>query len=116
MPNQKQTRRRFLQTTTAAAAAASTPYVFSTPAVADDQKAESANDRPILGCIGTGSRWGAVGPAAMNYADCVAVCDVDANHAASAADKVQKHKRQSGKAPRSTKTIARFSNAKISIL
>ena len=41
----------------------------------------SSTERPILGCIGTGSRWGAVGPQAMRYADCVAVCDVDANHA-----------------------------------
>lgn len=76
-----------------------TPYFLSKPAIADDQKAESKNDRPVLGCIGTGSRWGAVGPGAMNFADCVAVCDVDANHAASAAARVTKHKKQSGKAP-----------------
>ncbi|MEO8494583.1 MAG: twin-arginine translocation signal domain-containing protein, partial [Planctomycetota bacterium] len=96
MATHQQNRRRFLQTTGAAAAAVTTPYFFSTRAVADDQKAESANDRPTLGCIGTGSRWGAVGPAAMNYANCVAVCDVDANHAANAANVVQKHKQQSG--------------------
>src|SRR5207237_9630106 len=28
-----------------------------------------------------GDRGDSVGPAAMNFADCVAVCDVDANHA-----------------------------------
>ena len=100
MPNKLQDRRRFLQATGAATAAAvTTPYIFSTPAIADDQKADSANDRPTLGCIGTGSRWGAVGPAAMNFANCVAVCDVDANHAASAVERVAKHKMQSGKAP-----------------
>jgi len=25
----------------------------------------SPNDRPVLGCIGTGDRWNAVGPQAM---------------------------------------------------
>ena len=34
-----------------------------------DQKAESANDRPTLGCIGTGSRWGAVGPSGSRRFD-----------------------------------------------
>ena len=28
--------------------------------------------RPFLGCIGVGDRWNAVGPQAMNFADCVA--------------------------------------------
>ncbi|MFN5287791.1 MAG: Gfo/Idh/MocA family protein [Planctomyces sp.] len=40
----------------------------------------SPNDRPVLGCIGTGDRWNAVGPQAMNFSDCAAVCDVDRNH------------------------------------
>ncbi|MFN9220601.1 MAG: Gfo/Idh/MocA family protein, partial [Planctomyces sp.] len=31
-------------------------------------------------CIGTGDRWNAVGPQAMNFSDCAAVCDVDRNH------------------------------------
>lgn len=99
MANQKQNRRRFLQTTGAVTAAIATPYIFSTRSIADDQKADSANDRPTLGCIGTGSRWGAVGPSAMEYANCVAVCDVDANHAAHASNVVQKHKKQNGTAP-----------------
>jgi predicted dehydrogenase len=99
MHNNKHNRRRFLQTTGAAAATVSAPYFFSQAAVADDQKAESKNDRPVLGCIGTGSRWNGVGPAAMNFADCVAVCDVDANHASRAAERVTKHDKQSGKAP-----------------
>jgi predicted dehydrogenase len=44
------------------------------------QENRSPNERPTLGCIGTGDRWMAVGPQAMKYSDCVAVCDVDANH------------------------------------
>ena len=39
-----------------------------------------------LGCIGTGDRWKADGPAAMKFATCVAVCDVDASHAAEGQD------------------------------
>ncbi|MFN9036633.1 MAG: hypothetical protein ACK5YO_10090, partial [Planctomyces sp.] len=34
----------------------------------------------MLGCIGTGDRWIAVGPQAMNFSDRAAVCDVDRNH------------------------------------
>lgn len=88
MSNQKkQTRRRFLQTTAAAAASATvTPYFFTSKNLqADDSK----TDRPILGCIGTGSRWGAVGPNAMRFGDCVAICDVDSTHTAKAANRVK---------------------------
>ena len=70
-------RREFLGTSAAAVAA---PYFFSNSLLmAQDAKTRSTSDRPILGCIGTGDRWNAVGPQAMNFADCVAVCDVDAN-------------------------------------
>ena len=76
------TRRDFLKTSAAAAAAAVPYFSWSAPSIAQDAKTESKNDRPILGCIGTGDRWNAVGPQAMNFADCVAVCDVDSEHAA----------------------------------
>jgi predicted dehydrogenase len=83
MSQRHPSRRTFLQSSAAAAAAASVPYfTWSRPLVGQDAKTTSKNDRPILGCIGTGDRWDAVGPQAMNFADCVAVCDVDANHAA----------------------------------
>jgi predicted dehydrogenase len=76
-------RRQFLQVAAAASAAAGVPYfAWGSPVVAQDAKTTSKSDRPILGCIGTGDRWNAVGPQAMNFADCVAVCDVDSNHAA----------------------------------
>jgi predicted dehydrogenase len=72
-------RRRFLQTAAGLTAGAITvPYFFhSSPLMAQDAKTTSPNDRPVLGCIGVGDRWNAVGPQAMNFADCVAVCDVD---------------------------------------
>ena len=74
-------RRRFLQTTSllAAAGAVAPLWIPSSRTLADDQK--SPNSRLRLGCIGTGDRWDADGPAAMKFATCVAVCDVDANHA-----------------------------------
>ncbi len=75
-------RRRFLQTTTLAAAAGAVAplWIPSSRTLADDAK--SPNARLNLGCIGTGDRWKSVGPAAMKFATCVAVCDVDASHAA----------------------------------
>lgn len=80
-------RRDFLKTT-AALAGASMPYVFT----AASNRAlgnNLVNGRPTLGCIGTGDRWHGVGPAAMSYADCVAVCDVDAVHAMNGRNKAK---------------------------
>ena len=83
MTRSSASRRQFLQASAAAAAAASVPYFsWTSPVIGQDAKTKSKNDRPILGCIGTGDRWNAVGPQAMNFADCVAVCDVDSEHAA----------------------------------
>jgi predicted dehydrogenase len=82
----RQNRRTFLKTT-AAAAGAIMPYWFTSSQPAALGYA-SATERPVLGCIGTGSRWGAVGPAAMNFSDCAAVCDVDVNHVDAGRDKV----------------------------
>src|SRR4029079_15761372 len=82
MSRNNASRRRFLKTS-AAVAAASVPYfAWGSPVIAQDAKTQSKNDRPILGCIGTGDRWNAVVPKARRNADCVAVCDVDAEHAA----------------------------------
>ena len=84
------TRREALKTgSLLTAAAAASPYWF-TARSAFAQEGRSANSRPKLGCIATGSRWGAVGPAAMNYADCVAVCDVDEGHLQRGRDTVKK--------------------------
>jgi predicted dehydrogenase len=83
MSRSQSSRRQFLQTAAAASAAAGVPYfAWTSPIIGQDAKTESKSDRRLLGCIGTGDRWNAVGPQAMNFADCVVVCDVDANHAA----------------------------------
>lgn len=75
---QRSTRRSFLKTT-AALAGATLPYWY-TSAQNRALGHSLVADRHVLGCIGTGDRWNGVGPAAMNFADCVAVCDVDKNH------------------------------------
>src|SRR5437773_4191152 len=83
MSRNRASRRQFLATSAAATAASHVPYFsWSSPLIAQDAKTESKNDRPILGCVGTGDRWNAVGPQAMNFADCVAGGDVDSEEAA----------------------------------
>jgi predicted dehydrogenase len=83
-------RRDFLKVSTAAAAGAVMPYWF-TSASPRAFAYQSPNERPVLGCIGTGSRWGQVVNGAMDYSDCVAVCDVDAAHAGKAQERIKKH-------------------------
>jgi predicted dehydrogenase len=74
------TRRDFLKVSTATAAGAVMPYFFTTRRTLAEEN-RSALERPVLGCIGTGDRWNGVGPQAMEYSTCAAVCDVDFNHA-----------------------------------
>ena len=69
-------RRDFLKTSTAALAGATMPYWFTSASNLALGR-QSVNDRPVLGCIGTGDRWNGVGPNAMEFSDSVAVCDVD---------------------------------------
>jgi predicted dehydrogenase len=98
MSRSKSSRRQFLQTSAAAATAASVPYfAWTSPLVAQDAKTKSANDRPLLGCIGTGDRWNAVGPQAMNFADCVAVCDVDSDHMAKGKQRAESENSKKGR-------------------
>ncbi len=102
-------RRDVLKISTAAAAGAVMPYWFSSrPSLAQENK--SPNERLTLGCIGTGDRWMAVGPQAMKYSDCVAVCDVDANHMRQGVE-VAKKNRAKGSTSRlmRMRTIARSS-------
>ncbi|MEX2287098.1 MAG: Gfo/Idh/MocA family oxidoreductase, partial [Planctomycetaceae bacterium] len=98
MSGKHQSRRDFLKASAVAAAAGSVPVWFSpTSARAFDFK--NANDRPIIGCIGTGDRWsgrGGVGPNALEFGNCVAVCDVDANHAARGKQIVAEHQGRKG--------------------
>ena len=75
---QRSNRRNFLKTT-AALAGATLPYWY-TSAQNRALGHSLVADRHVLGCIGTGDRWDGVGPAAMEFSDCVAVCDVDKNH------------------------------------
>ncbi len=80
MSNSSQSRRTFLAQSSAAAAAGLTvPYWFTGRTA---RAAESKNDRPIVGCIGTGDRWkGGLADPIRKHGDIVAVCDVDRKHA-----------------------------------
>ncbi len=103
MGNQQQNRRDFLKTSAAVVAGSSVPFWFDIdPASA--YKFKAANDRPVVGCIGTGSRWNAVGPNAMKYGDVVAVCDVDSDHANGARNRVKEIQGKKG----NTKEVAVF--------
>lgn len=86
MSARRDDRRGFLRTSAQAALAlAASPVVFATPARGWMRQ---GSDRLRVGCIGTGSRWDGVGPNAMEFGDCIAVCDVDGRHRAKAQRKV----------------------------
>jgi predicted dehydrogenase len=85
------TRRSFMQASAAGAASAAWYTGVSTKVFG-----EGPNERPILGCIGVGDRWRAVGGNALHFADCVAVCDVDANHIESAQKMVKDRQGKKG--------------------
>ncbi|MHB0959854.1 MAG: Gfo/Idh/MocA family protein [Pirellulaceae bacterium] len=77
------TRRAFLQQTAAACAAVTVPYwITSKSALA--QGTTAANDRLRVGLIGAGGRGLGIAQEAAALGDIVAVCDVDAKHAAQA--------------------------------
>lgn len=73
----KLSRRNFIQT---AAIIGSAPFTCTTGTFANDEK----NDRPNVGCIGMGGMGMGDAKDHANYADIVAVCDVDAKHLAAA--------------------------------
>jgi predicted dehydrogenase len=95
LSNHSNSRREFLKTSAAALAAGSMPYWFTSES-ARAFNFQSANERPVVGCIGTGDRWKAVGPSAMKFGDVAAVCDVDADHAGKGRDRVKEEQDKKG--------------------
>src|SRR3954465_1421492 len=83
-------RRGFLKTATLAAAATGLPNWFIQESMAQAADAEanrprSANDKPHILLIGCGGQGRGDANGAKRFANVVAVCDVDAHHAAAAA-------------------------------
>src|SRR5581483_7927661 len=81
-------RRSFLKTSSLIAASSGLPLWFVERDLADAQPAStprSANDRPRIALIGCGGQGRADVSYARNFADVIAVCDVDASHAEAAA-------------------------------
>ena len=88
-------RRDVLKTSLAALAGSSMPYWFTTSSA---QAFYTANERPVVGCIGVGDRWrGGVGPMTFRYGDVAAVCDVDSNNVGRAQEQVKKAQPNAGK-------------------
>jgi predicted dehydrogenase len=84
-----QPRRQFLKSSAAATVAGSAALAAGRP----QSQAAGQDETPArkrIGSIGTGSRWNAVGPNAMQFGDIVAVCDVDSRHLDKAANTVEK--------------------------
>jgi predicted dehydrogenase len=78
MPEMRSTRRGFLkQGSLAALAGATLPYGWVSRASFGFY---AANERPVVGCIGTGDRWKQVVPKVFPYGEVAAVCDVDSMH------------------------------------
>jgi predicted dehydrogenase len=91
MTRNEQNRREFIRTTaTGAASAGLAAYFFSSPSRAQ----ESKNDRLVAGSIGLGGMGRGDAGAIARFADIVAVCDVDRQHAerAAAHDRIGKGK------------------------
>ena len=88
-------RRDVLKTSLATLAGSSLPYWFTTSSA---NGFYTANDRPVVGCIGVGDRWrGGVGPMVFRYGDVAAVCDVDSNHVTRGQEQVKKAQPNTGK-------------------
>ncbi|HVZ65571.1 MAG TPA: Gfo/Idh/MocA family oxidoreductase [Lacunisphaera sp.] len=91
-------RRLFLQRCAILAAATGLPAWFvqrQQLEAAEVAKKPSPNDRPGIGVIGCGGMGRADAGNASNYGDIIAVCDVDANHAAAFAE----HFKTEGRTP-----------------
>ena len=83
------TRRQFLKTSAVSVAGAG--LLLRNHQIGNgDARASEKNDRPLVGCIGNGTRWKKIGANAMKYGDCVALCDVDSEHLASGRETVEK--------------------------
>jgi len=84
-------RRKFLKTgLTAGVAGIAAPYFIPSKVLAKPGQRVGANDRIILGAIGTGSRFGSLGPSfnEMEEVEFAAVADADLNRVQSSASKL----------------------------
>jgi predicted dehydrogenase len=90
-------RRDFLKASAAwAAGAATAPFWFMT-GTSPAAEFASPNERPVIGCIGTGNQWrGYDGPRALQFFDCAAVCDVDTDHLQKGQSVVLRNQRNKG--------------------
>lgn len=74
-------RREFLRHSATCAMACTALAGYRADARAQDGTTATANDRPLIGCIGVGGRGSADAQSAARFGDIVAVCDADLRHA-----------------------------------
>ena len=79
-------RRDFLKTAGAAAAVAGTANFAR---ARDHHEGDGEKKKPVLGCIGTGSRWYGPGMQAAKYCTTKTLCDVDRRHLEGAAKRIK---------------------------
>jgi predicted dehydrogenase len=90
-------RREFLKASAAWAAAAATAHSWFATGASPAAAFASPNERPVIGCIGTGNQWrGYDGPRAMQFFDCAAICDVDTEHLQTGLATVHRNQRKKG--------------------
>jgi predicted dehydrogenase len=82
-------RRAFFKTSVLAAGAI--PLWFATSGN-KTSASSSPNERPVLGCIGTGTRWKEFIFAASRHSDCAALSDVDSQHLEKAYERLRNRK------------------------
>lgn len=78
----RSTRRSFLQSTSSAIAGAGLVPYFAWQSKTAAAESKSANDRPLIGCIGNGGMGTGDATAISRYGEIVAFCDVDQDHSA----------------------------------
>ena len=77
MSHTKSSRRDFMKTSAAIVGTAAVPYIWTSSYA----KAQSANDKLGIACIGVGGRGSGIGGGACGKGVKMAVCDVDESHA-----------------------------------
>jgi predicted dehydrogenase len=77
--SKRNTRRGFLQSSTKVIVGAATVPYFAWQSRTAASESQSANDRPVVGCIGNGGMGSGDARAISKFGDIVALCDVDRN-------------------------------------
>lgn len=87
-------RRNFLKTTSAGVVAGGLAGLGVNPATAMNWT--SSLEQPVVACVGLGIRFKSIGPNAMKFGPCAALCDVDSEHLSAALARTQEEHQKNG--------------------